>query len=260
MHRQNRKKILAARDSGWALVLVVLFPLCVYAGDDLRARADSAWAAREDRAQTMLAIELYEKCAALDPADKEVRILLAKATCWAFEQEPEMDKKEVVRLMDKGIKACNEILAVNQDDPQANYWLMWNMAGRTLARGIFSGFAFKEALVGTIMVAKTDISYEYGGVYCYWAMVINTLPGLLGKFFHFSNDDAIWLYQRAIALQPGYLRNHYFLGAAYEIGNNRKAALQEYRFCINQPENALPEAVPENRHYKRLALERLAEM
>lgn len=261
MLRMKSKRRLTGKEIlPWYLALMFLFPLSAHSVDDLRAKADAAWAAREDRAQTMLAIELYEKYAALHPEDKEVRMLLAEAATWAFEQDPEMDKKEVIRIMDKGIKACNEVLAGNEDDPEANYWLMWNMAGRTLAKGVFSGFAFKEALVASIMVAKSDIGFQYGGVYCYWAIVINSIPRLLCKFFHFSNDDAIWLYKRAIAIEPRYLRSHFFLGATYEIEGQPDNALKEYRFCISQPEDALPEAIPENRRYKKLAMERIAEM
>jgi hypothetical protein len=114
--------------------------------------------------------------------------------------------------------------------------------------------------VGTIMVAKSNIGYQYGGVYCYWGLVINAMPRLLGKFFHFSNDDAIWLYKRAIAIEPKFLRNHFFLGASYELGDRKAEAMQEYRFCVAQPDNALPQAVPENRWYKKLAKERIAEL
>jgi len=237
------------------LAALLLAPFSGDAADDLLARADAAWAGRDNKAQTLIAIQLYEQYAAKNPADAAVRIKLAHATCWAFEQDPEMGKDKIIALMEKGIKACNEVLAKNEDDPGANYWLMWNMAGKTLMKGVFSGFAFKEALVATIMVSKSDVGYEYGGVYCYWALVINSLPALLGRFFHFSNDDAIWLYQRAIKIEPRYLRNHFFLGAANQLGGKKDLARKEYQFCVSQPDDALPAAVPENRLYQRLAQE-----
>lgn len=244
----------------WGLALLVIFPGAARSQDDLRARADAAWALREDPAQILVAIDLYEKCAARDPDNKEVRILLARATDWFFQQDPEMDKSQAVRILDKGVKACKEILAKNEDDMEANYWLMWTMADRTYSKGILSGFAFKEALVGSIMVAKSDIGYQYGGTYCYWGLVINSIPGLLGKFFHFSNDDAIWLYKRAIAVEPRYLRNHFYLGATYHVEGMRDEALKEYSFCVNQPDGALPEAIPENLFYKRMAREAITEL
>lgn len=243
----------------WALVFFMV-PFSGRSADDLRTRADAAWAARETPAQTLLAIQLYEQLAAKNPADKAVRIRLAQAASWAFEQDPKMGNDKVVQIMDKGIKACKEILAQNEDDPEANYWLMWDMAGRTLARGVFSGFAFKEALVATIMVAKSDIGYQYGGVYCYWAIVINTLPNLLGRFFHFSNDDAVWLYQRAVALEPRYLRSRFFLGVSYEVAGKKAEARKEYQFCISQPDDALPEAIPENKLYRELAKETILKL
>lgn len=244
----------------WTWWLILLVPFTAFSADDLLARADAAWAGRENPAQTLAAIQLYEQYAAKNPTDAAVRVKLAHATCWAFEQDPEMGKDKIIVLMDKGIKACHEVMARDEDNPEANYWLMWNMAGKTLMKGVFSGFAFKEALVATIMVSKRDVGYQYGGVYCYWALVINSLPELLGRFFHFSNDDAIWLYQRAIRLEPRFLRSHFFLGAAYQLGGKKNLALKEYQFCLSQPDHALSEAGPENRLYKRLAKDAISKL
>ena len=244
----------------WVVAALLFAPFSGDAADDLLARADAAWAGRDNKAQTLIAIQLYEQYAAKNPADAAVRVKLAHATCWAFEQDPEMGKYRILELMEKGIKACHEVLARNEDNPEANYWLMWNMAGKTLMKGVFSGFAFKEALVATIMVSKRDVGYQYGGVYCYWALVINSLPSLLGRFFHFSNDDAIWLYQRAVRIEPRYLRNHFFLGATYELSDQKDKAQAQYQFCLDQSDDALPEAIPENKLYKKAAQEAMAKL
>lgn len=243
----------------WALMFFV-WPASAGAADDLQSRAETAWAGRENPARTLLAVQLYEQLANKNPADFSSRVRLAQAVYWAVEQSPNLPSEKSVPLLEKGVKACREVLAKDENNVEANYWLMWNMGALTLARGIFSGFAFKEAVVGTIMVAKGNHKYWYGGVYCYWGRVIHEIPGLLGKFFHFSPEDSVWLYQHAIAIEPRYLRNHFFLAESYEKMGKKEEARKEIQFCLNQPDNALPEIVPENRFYKKLAREKLAKL
>lgn len=244
---------------GWCVVLL-LVPVVGAAADDLKSKADGAWAGRENPAQTMMAIQLYEQLATQNPSDPAVRIRLATAVYWAVEQDPKMPSDKQVAILEKGIKACRQILAKDENHVEANYWLMWDLAAETLAKGVFSGFAFKEAIVGTIMVAKGNVKYWYGGVYCYWARVIYEIPGLLGKFFHFTDDDSIWLYKHSIAIETRYLKNHFFLAETYQKAGRKEDARKEYQFCLNQPDYALPEVTPENRFYKKLAKEGLAKL
>ncbi len=252
-----------------AAALISLLPLSALGQEDLRARADAAWAARDELSKTLEAIDLFEKMAARDPSDMETRVKLARAVYWAIEQDEvladiedrsRMDKDKQLELAEKGIKACREVLASNENDPGARFWLIWNMAARTLAKGLFSGFALGEAIMGTIVVSKEDVNYWYGGIYCYWARVIYEIPGLLGKFFHFTDDDSVWLYEHAIATEPNYLRNHFWLADSYVKMGKKDLAKKEFQFCAGQAEGALPEVEPENKLYRRYAAKRLEKM
>ena len=133
------------------LALLLLVPLYCQAGDDLKAEARAAWAERGDPARARQALDLYEKIAAQDPADIDTRIKLARAAYWVVEMDDEaqaMPKDRKVAISDKGIQACRQVLEQNEDHVGASYWLMWNMAARTYNKGIFSGFAFKDSIVG----------------------------------------------------------------------------------------------------------------
>jgi len=245
------------------LLILTIWPVVAFSAEDLQAQADAAWAGREDPAQAMLALNLFEKIAAQNSGDNNARIRLAEAAYWVVEQDDYRQKlsaDDKAALADKGVKACREILQKDEDHLAANYWLMWNMAASTLNKGIFSGFAFKDSIVCTIMVSKADINFQYGGVWRYWARVIFEIPGLLGRFFHFTDDDTVWLYQRAIAVEPNYLRNRFWLAESYERMDKKELAKKEYEFCANLKDDAVPSAVPENRLYKQWAKERLEKM
>jgi len=244
----------------WMLwsALLVLAPLTCRAEDRLREMARAAWEARESPAQAIRAVELYQRLVDKDPDDFESRILVARATYWLLEElQYDMDKDEKIELYERAIKGCNEIIAKDEDNVAAWYWLIWDMGALTLVKGVFSGWNLREAIVGTIMVAKNDADFHYGGVYRYWGRVIYETPGLLGRFLHFTSDDSVWLYKRAIKVEPNYLRTHFFLAQTYEKMGRKEEAEREYRFCADLPDHALADMAPENRLYKRLAKEAL---
>jgi len=242
-------------------VIAIFIPMIVQAQTDLKARADAAWAGRGNPEKALLAIELYAQLVAKNPNDFNSRIRLAQATYWAVEElKVDIPKKKKVELYNRAIKACNEIIARDEENVAAWYWLMWDMGARTLVKGAFSGWNLREAIVGTIMVTKKDVSFHYGGIYRYWARVIYETPGLMSKFLHFTNEDSVWLYKRAIAVEPKYLRTRFYLAETYEKMGKKEDAKREYRYCANLPDNAIPELTPETRLYKRLAKERLKKM
>lgn len=248
---------------------LLLFPFSVFGGDTLREKAEAAWQHRDDLARAKESVECYEKLAADKPQDVDLRIRLARSTYWVIEADeirsavygtPRLSKDEQVRFANKGISSCREVLSRDSENARAHYWLIWNMAARTLARGLFSGFAFKDSVLGTIMVSKSDHSYMYGGIYRYWARIIYEMPSLLGRFFHFSDEDSVTFYQKAISIQPNYLRSHFWLAETYEKMDRHEKAKAEYRFCVDLPEGSLAEVAPENKLYRLWAKKRLEEM
>jgi tetratricopeptide (TPR) repeat protein len=247
----------------WRFVslILALFPLICNAEDVLKARAEAAWAAREDVNQALLAIELYEELAAQDPNDFESRVRLARVAYWAItEMEADLEKSKKIEMYENAIRRLNEIIERDEDNVPAWYWLVWDMGALTMVEGVFSGWNLREGIIGTIMVSKADVNFHYGGVYRYWGRVIYETPGLMGRFLHFTDEDSIWIYKRAIAVEPNYIRNHFYLAETYQKLGRKEDARKEYEFCVKIPDDALPEIVPETRFYKRLATERLERM
>jgi tetratricopeptide (TPR) repeat protein len=241
-------------------VAIVLLPAAGRAGG-LKDKADAAWAARDDVKQTLLAFELYEQLAKQNPNDFESRIRMARAAYWAMEElEADLSKNEKIDMYDRAIRACNEVIEKDPENVAAWHWLIWDMGALTLVKGVFSGWNLREGIVGTIMVAKNDVEFHHGSVYLYWGRVVYETPGLMAKFLHFADEDSLWLYGKAIEIEPDYLRAHIFMAETYEKLGRKEEAKKEYRFCVDLPEDALPGMEPENRLYKKLAAERLKDL
>jgi hypothetical protein len=252
-----------------AFCMVVCLAPTLGLGQELKDKAAAAWAGRSDPAKAREAVDLFAQLAAANPNDVASRIMTARAAYWVVEQDEVMAEingaaripnDQQVEVLDKGVLACHEVLAKDINNVEANYWLMYCMAARTLAKGIFSGFAFRDSVVGTIMVSKGDVKYHFGGVYRYWGAIIYQIPGLLGKFFHFSDEDSVFLYQQALAVEPKFLRTHIWLADVYLKMGKKDLARKEYEFCANQADGVLVEADLDNQIYKKLAAKRLGKM
>ena len=236
----------------------VLFPFLLLGQDfETLVKKGDEYFEKRDRIESCLkAIKFYQKATRLKPEDNEIRLKLARLTHWtAGELGLEtMDKNQRVEIFKIGAKACEEILAREPRNPYAHFWRMWNLAGETIAEGIFrGGYSFKEAIVGTIFAGNGDLDYFYGGIYRYWARVIYEIPGLLGRFFHFTPRDSVWLYQQALKVEPNFLMTRFWLAETYLKMKQKDKAIKELEYIVKTPSDILPEVEIENRFYQEQA-------
>ncbi len=238
--------------------LGVLFSFSLF-GQDFEAlvkKGDEYFQKRDQIENCLKAIDFYEKASRLKPDDIEIRLKLARLTHWtAGELGLEtMDKNQRIEIFKIGVKACEEILAKEPRNPYAHFWRVWNLGGKTVAEGIFrGGYSFKEAIVGTLFVSSGDLNYFYGGIYRYWARVIYEIPGLLGKFFHFTQEDAVWLYHQALKVEPNFFMTRLWLAESYLKMKQKDKAIKELEYIVSTSSDILPEVAVENRFYQEQA-------
>ncbi len=244
---------------------VFIFSISLHAEsfEDLVKKGDDYFAKRGTMENCLKAVESYGQAAAMNGKDIPVRLKLGRATYWCAGElgEKTLEKKQKVEILRKGVKASEEILKLEPRNPGAHYWRMWNLAAVTVAEGVLSGgYSFKEAIVGTIFVSNGDLNYFYGGVYRYWARVIYEIPGILGKFFHFSEPDAIMLYEQALKVEPNFFMTRYWMAESYVRMKDEEKAKEQLRYLIKTSPDILPEATVENKFYQDLAKKLLAEL
>lgn len=243
-------------------LLLVLLPMAGRSGEGLKGLADKVWAGRDDPQNAMLALEYYEQIAVKNPKDPGAVVDFARAAYWAIdEMKLDMSKSRKVEVYEKAIKLCKDVVDKDPDNMDAWLYIIYDMGGLTLVKGILlGGWGLRDAVVGTIMVSRLDVTLNYGGIYRYWGSVIFNTPGVLKKFFHFSDEDSLWLYDKSVAIEPGFLKTYILKADTYKKMGRKDKAKQMYQFVIDQPENILPDLVAENRVYKRQAEELLADM
>jgi len=242
-----------------------IFAFALGAGqfEDLVKKGDEYFAKRSTLENCLKAIEYYEQACALNPKEIKLRLKLGELTHWTAGElgEKTMDKKKRIEVLRIGVKVSEEILKLEPRNPGGHYWRMWNLAAVTVAEGILSGgYSFKEAIVGTIFVANGDLNYYYAGVYRYWARVIYEIPGLLGKFFHFTDADSIWLYQQSLSVAPNFILTRFWMAETYLKMKQRDKALEQLKIILKTPAESLPEVQIENKFYQDQAKKLLAEL
>ncbi len=229
--------------------------------EELVKKGDEYFAKRSTMENCLKSIDYYSQACALNPKDIPVRLKLGRLAYWTAGElgEKTMDKKQRLELLRKSVKASEEVLKMDPRNPGGHYWRMWSLAGVTVAEGVLSGgYSFKEAIVGTIFVANGDINYFYGGIYRYWARVIYEIPGILGKFFHFSEPDAIWLYEQALKAEPNFFKTRFWMAESYVRMKDKPKAIDQLKYIIKTPAESLPDAQIENRFYQEQARKLLA--
>jgi len=239
------------------------FSLRAESFEELAKKGDEYFARRSTIENCLKAIEYYEKACALNPKEINIRLRIGELAHWtAGELGLEtLDKKKQIEILKKGVKASEEVLKLEPRNPGAHYWRIWNLAAITVAEGIFSGgYSFKEAIVGTIFVANGDLNYYYAGIYRYWARVIYEIPGLLGKFFHFTDSDSIWLYQQSLAVAPNFFLTRYWMAESYVKMKQQDKAIEQLKIIIRTAPDTIPEVQIENRYYQEQAKKLLAKL
>ena len=135
-----------------AIVLTSMVVACVLAGAEGLAQqaspaavleeARSAYEARAEAARARVAVDLFQKAAALDPASYEVRWEGARAAyyygTYARTDAPDAEK---MAIFDRGISLAKEAVALSPKGVEGHFWLgvLYGVYGE--AKGIFKSLS-----------------------------------------------------------------------------------------------------------------------
>ena len=104
-------------------------------------------------------------------------------------------------------------------------------------------------------VDNLDPDYFYGGTYRYWGRVIYEVPWLVRKLAGHTLQEAVDYYKKAIKVEPNFFMSHIYLAEVYLKMKKYKLARKEIEYVIKTPVTVIPEVIPENKRWKKKALE-----
>lgn len=236
-----------------ALVTAAGIP-AVFSDVDPVEKADSLWREREDPARTTEAIAAYEGLLGENPDDYTVLLRLSRLHYWAGQILEGTDREEAIDHYGRGIEYGEKAAEVAPDRPGGFFFEAANLARRNNLKGTFSNlWGISTVRKLNEKTASIDPSYFYNGTDRFFCAFYTKLPGLLGG----STKKAIEFGRRAVEAYPDYAGNRYFLAEAYVKEGKNDLARKELEAALSLPDDAFPDAVPEQRMEKKRAGELL---
>ena len=252
----NRKSLVPVL----VLILVTTAGIpAVFPDVDPGEKAEMLWREREDPGKTADAIAAYEELLGENPDDYKVLLRLSRLHYWAGQILEGTDEEDALDHYGKGIEYGKKASEVAPDRPGGFFFEAANLARRNNLKGTLTNlWGISRVRSLNEKTASIDPSYFYNGTDRFFCAFYTKLPSLLGG----SVTKAIEFGMRAVEAYPDYAGNRYYLAEAYVKDGKNDLARKELEAVLSLPDDAFPDAVPEQRMEKKRAgelLQRIAQ-
>ncbi len=239
-------------------LLVAVGVAAVRAGaDDLRRSAEALWAGREDPATANEAVGAFEALLKDAPNDYDTLLRLSRLHYWIGQTlEPTRESDAIAHYV-KGREYGRRAAAAGPDRPGGYFFEAANLGRENNLKGKFKsllGIGKVEELNRKAEGIQPD--YFYRGPDRFFCAYYTRLPGLLGG----SLSKAIEHGKKAVEAYPNYAGNRFLLAEAYVKDGKNDLARTELEAALATPDDALPDAIPEQRLEKKRAAALLSKL
>ena len=234
----------------WILVLAV--PCPARGESNLQQNADALWAAREDLAKAREAVAAHEALLKENPADYGTLLRLSRLHYWIGQKLETASRDEALSQYGMGREFGRKAAEASPKAPGGHFFEAASLGRENNLKGSFSslwGISTVRRL--NDKTAELDPDYFYRGPDRFFCAMYTKLPGLLGG----STSKAIEHGKKAVEAFPNYAGNRYFLAEAYHKDGKNDLARKEIEAALAAPDDAHPDAIPEQRMEKARAAE-----
>ncbi|NJD62328.1 MAG: hypothetical protein FIA93_06360 [Deltaproteobacteria bacterium] len=219
-------------------------------GGGSRETADALWNSREDLVKAGEAVLAYESLLKENPKDYDSLLRLSRLHYWIGQNLEPTSSKEAISHYNKGREYGMSAAAAAPDRPGGYFFEGANLARVNNLKGTLSNlYGIRVVKKMNEKVAQIEPAYFHGGPDRFFCAYYTKLPGILGG----DLSKAIAHGRKAVGVQPSYAGNHLFLAEAYRKDGKNDLARKELEAALAAPDNALPDAIPEQRLEKRRA-------
>lgn len=222
--------------------------------DDSRQRAEALWAAREDPARANEAVAAFEALLKDAPNDYETLLRLSRLHYWIGQILEPVKEGDAIAHYIKGREYGHRAAAAGPERPGGYFFEAANLGRENNLKGKFKsllGIGKVEDLNRKAEAIQAD--YFYRGPDRFFCAYYTRLPGLLGG----SLSKAVEHGKKAVQAFPNYAGNRFLLAEAYVKDGKNDLARSELEAALATPDDALPDAIPEQRLEKKRAAELL---
>jgi tetratricopeptide (TPR) repeat protein len=219
-------------------------------GGGPRETADALWGSREDLSKAGQAVLAYETLLKENPKDYESLLRLSRLHYWIGQNLEPTSSREAIFHYDKGREYGKTAAATAPDRPGGYFFEGANLARENNLKGTLSNlYGIRMVKKMNEKVARIEPAFFHGGPDRFFCAYYTKLPRILGG----DLSRAIAHGLKAVGVQPAYAGNHVFLAEAYRKDGRNDLARRELEAALAVPDDALADAIPEQRLEKRRA-------
>ncbi len=225
-----------------------------HGGDDSRQKAEALWAGREDPARAKEAVSAFEVLLKDAPRDYETLLRLSRLHYWIGQNLEPVSESDAIAHYVKGRDYGHRASVAAPDRPGGYFFEAASLGRENNLKGKFKsllGIGKVEELNRKAEAIQAD--YFYRGPDRFFCAYYTRLPGLLGG----SLSKAVEHGKKAVEAYPNYAGNRFLLAEAYVKDGKNDLARAELEAAVATPDDALPDAIPEQRLEKKRAAELL---
>lgn len=220
--------------------------------EDPRQRADALWAEREDPGKAREAVKAYEAILKEKPKDYDLLLRLSRLHYWLGQLLEGPGNDEAIASYKSGEDYGRQASEAGPEKPGGYFFEAANLARKNNLKGKV------KSLLGIAKVdelnkkaAAIEPLFFYAGPDRFFCAYYTKLPGLLGG----DSKKAIEFGKKAVEAFPRYAGNRVFLAEAYVREGRNDLARKELEQAMALPDDAFPDAIPEQRLEKKRAAE-----
>lgn len=226
-------------------------------GDDPRQKAEALWTGREDPAKANEAVSAFEALLRENPKDYETCLRLSRLHYWIGQNLETTKASDAIAHYVKGRDYGHRAAELAPDRAGGYFFEAASLGRENNLKGKFKsllGIGKVEELNRKAETIQPD--YFYRGPDRFFCAYYTRLPGLLGG----SLSKAIQHGKKAVEAHPNYAGNRFLLAEAYVKDGKNDLARAELEAAVATPDDALLDAIPEQRLEKKRAAELLGKI
>jgi tetratricopeptide (TPR) repeat protein len=212
--------------------------------------ADRLYADRTNLASARHAADLWRQALAADARNFDAAWKLARADYWLGGHADERERRAI---LDAGIEAARQAIALQPNRPEGHFWLAANMGALAESFGLRQGLKYRKPIKEALeTVLRIDPAFQDGSADRALGRWYFKVPGLFGG----GHKEAEVHLRASLKYNPNSTASHFFLAEVLLDDGRNADARAELQKVLDAPLN--PDWTPEDQEFKTKARALLA--
>jgi hypothetical protein len=206
---------------------------------------EALYKGRANLAGARQALDIWEARLKASPRDFESAWKVARAAYWIG---PHEGKEAGRRMLERGVAAGKQAVAISSDRPEGHFWTAANMGALAESYGLKQGLKYRGAIKDELeRVLQIEPAFQQGSGYSALGRWYHMVPGLFGG----SETKSEEYLRKALTYGPDSILTHFYLAETLFERHKDADAMEELKKTVAATRN--PDFDPEDREFQTKA-------